>query len=75
MKSRRECVKMSKVHMLRALVEQRLTLAAEEIFELFERTMVEYEEQLCRQGKLLNAVLKPEVRLHRAGLYTLFFTV
>ncbi|XP_039677173.1 zinc finger protein 79-like [Perca fluviatilis] len=39
---------MSKVRMLRALVKQRLTAAAEEIFGLFEATIAEYEEELCR---------------------------
>ncbi|XP_041664780.1 gastrula zinc finger protein XlCGF57.1-like [Cheilinus undulatus] len=63
---------MSKVRMLRSLVNQRLTAAAEEIFELFERTIAEYEEQLSRskeenhrQQKLLDAVFNPEVQLHR----------
>uniref|UniRef100_A0A672ZDD4 PiggyBac transposable element-derived protein domain-containing protein n=2 Tax=Sphaeramia orbicularis TaxID=375764 RepID=A0A672ZDD4_9TELE len=37
-----------KVQILRSLVEQRLTAAAEEIFGLFERTIAEYEEELCR---------------------------
>ncbi|XP_078131604.1 uncharacterized protein LOC144533888 [Sander vitreus] len=64
---------MSKVQMLRALVKQRLTAAAEEIFGLFERTIVEYEEELCRskeenkrQRELLDAVYNPQLRLHRA---------
>ncbi|XP_034027288.1 zinc finger protein 23-like [Thalassophryne amazonica] len=58
---------MSKVQMLRALVKQRLTAAAEEIFGLFERTIAEYEEELCRskeenhrQRHLLDAVFNPE---------------
>nr|XP_046237827.1 zinc finger and SCAN domain-containing protein 12-like [Scatophagus argus] len=59
---------MSKVQTLRAFVNQRLTLAAEEIFELFERTIADYEEEVCRQRKLLDAVLQPEVRLHRADV-------
>ncbi|XP_074543325.1 uncharacterized protein LOC141803261 [Halichoeres trimaculatus] len=69
---------MSKVQMLRFLVNQRLSAAAEEIFELFERTIAEYEEQLCRskeenqrQQKLLEAVYNPEVRLHRAEIQQL----
>ncbi|XP_039665035.1 zinc finger and SCAN domain-containing protein 12-like [Perca fluviatilis] len=69
---------MTKVQMLRALVEQRLTAAAEEIFGLFERTIAEYEEELefsskenHRQQKLLDAVLNPEVRLHRADVQQL----
>ncbi|KAM9839023.1 uncharacterized protein ACBR49_017684 [Aulostomus maculatus] len=64
---------MCPVQMLRALVKQRLTAAAEEIFGLFERTIAEYEERLSRsreenerQRHLLDAVLKPHVRLHRA---------
>ncbi|XP_071385131.1 zinc finger protein OZF-like isoform X2 [Centroberyx affinis] len=66
---------MSKVQKLRALVKQQLTAAAEEIFGLFERTIAEYEEEASglkeendRQRKLLDAVLNPEVRLHRAVL-------
>ncbi|XP_076610218.1 uncharacterized protein LOC143335009 [Chaetodon auriga] len=62
---------MSKVQTLRAFVEQRLTAAAEEIMELFERTIAEYEEELCRQRKLLDAVFQPEVRLHRADVQQL----
>ncbi|XP_049891285.1 uncharacterized protein LOC126384325 isoform X6 [Epinephelus moara] len=68
---------MSKVQMLRAFVNQRLTAAAEEIFELFETTIAEYEEKLefsskenHRQRKLLDAVYNP-VRLHRAGVCSL----
>ncbi|KAK2830924.1 hypothetical protein Q5P01_018855 [Channa striata] len=37
---------MSKVQLLRAFVKQRLTAAADEIFELFERTIAEYERHL-----------------------------
>ncbi|KAF1382147.1 hypothetical protein PFLUV_G00161440 [Perca fluviatilis] len=66
---------MCKVQMLRALVEQRLTAAAEEIFGLFERTIAEYEEELCRskeenerQRELLDAVFNPQLRLHRADV-------
>ncbi|XP_039676467.1 zinc finger and SCAN domain-containing protein 12-like [Perca fluviatilis] len=66
---------MSQVEMLRAFVKQRLTAAAEEIFEQFERTIAEYEEELKssskeidRQQKLLDAVRNPEVGLHRADV-------
>ncbi|XP_034560917.1 uncharacterized protein LOC117828055 isoform X1 [Notolabrus celidotus] len=69
---------MSKVDTMRLLVNQRLTAAAEEIFELFERTIAEYEEQLRgskeenqRQQKLLDSVLSPVVRLHRADVQQL----
>ncbi|XP_072294040.1 uncharacterized protein [Eucyclogobius newberryi] len=37
-----------KVEIVRALVNARLTAAAEEICALFERTIAEYEEELCR---------------------------
>ncbi|XP_078020040.1 uncharacterized protein LOC144459623 [Epinephelus lanceolatus] len=69
---------MSKVQMLRAFVKQRLTAAAEEIFGLVERTIAEYEEELCRskeenerQRKLLDAVFNPQLRLHRADVQQL----
>ncbi|XP_061678134.1 zinc finger protein 586-like [Syngnathoides biaculeatus] len=63
---------MCKVRMLRALVARRLTQAAEDIFGLFERTITEYEEELCRskeenerQRLLLDAFLKPSsVQIH-----------
>ena len=74
-------VKMCKVQMLRALVKQRLTAAAEEIFGLFERTIAESEQEVCRLRednerlqKLLDAVFKPQLRLHRAGLFPLLHT-
>nr|XP_061824014.1 zinc finger protein 3 homolog [Nerophis lumbriciformis] len=61
---------MCKVHMLRLLVNQRLTAAVEEIFVVLERTIAEYEEELSRtkeenerQRQLLDAVFKkPQVR-------------
>lgn len=60
---------MSKVLPLREFVNQRLAAAAEEIFELYERTIAEYEEEVCRQRKLLDAILNPEVRLLRTGTH------
>nr|XP_057945607.1 zinc finger protein with KRAB and SCAN domains 1-like [Doryrhamphus excisus] len=65
---------MCQVQMLRALVNQRLTAAVEEIFVVLERTIAEYEEELSRtkeenerQRQLLDAVFrKQEVVLHRA---------
>ncbi|XP_034037159.1 zinc finger protein 570-like [Thalassophryne amazonica] len=66
---------MSKVHVLRALVEQRLAAAAEEIFELFERTIAEYHEELWRskagsgpQRPLLGDVFNLDVCLNAAAL-------
>ncbi|KAJ0068993.1 hypothetical protein NL108_015759 [Boleophthalmus pectinirostris] len=61
---------------LRALVKERLTAAAEDIFALFERTISEYEEELRlskqenqRNQELLEA-LNPRVVLLRAGVQT-----
>ncbi|XP_061635223.1 zinc finger and BTB domain-containing protein 24-like isoform X2 [Phyllopteryx taeniolatus] len=66
---------MCKVRILRELVKQRLNVAVEEIFGLLERTMADYEEELGRkleterrQGKLLDALFKPRVRLHRTDI-------
>ncbi|XP_028454172.1 uncharacterized protein LOC114568719 isoform X2 [Perca flavescens] len=66
---------MSKVRMLRAMVKQQLTAAAEEIFGLFETTIAEYEAELCRsreenerQRERMDAVFNPQLRLHRADL-------
>ncbi|XP_051930221.1 zinc finger protein 629-like [Hippocampus zosterae] len=61
---------MCKVQMLRELVKRRLNVAVEEIFELFEKTIAEYEEELCRskdenerQRELLDTVFT-----HQSGL-------
>ncbi|XP_054627907.1 zinc finger protein 394-like isoform X2 [Dunckerocampus dactyliophorus] len=67
---------MCKVQMLRALVNQRLTAAVEEIFVVLERTIAEYEEELSRtkednerQRQLLDAIFKKhQVVLHRADI-------
>ena len=71
-----DLVNMSKVQMLLSLKKQRLTV--EEIFTLFEKTIAELEEELSlskeenkRLQKLLDAVLQPQLRIHRAGLFPL----
>lgn len=51
---------------LRALVQQRLTAAVEDILELFEKTITEYEEE----RNILHGVFKPQVRIERAGAVT-----
>uniref|UniRef100_A0A672ZF05 C2H2-type domain-containing protein n=1 Tax=Sphaeramia orbicularis TaxID=375764 RepID=A0A672ZF05_9TELE len=64
-----------KVHILRSLVEQRLTAAAEEIFGLFERTIADYEKELCRtkeenqrQRQILDCVWNPRVLIHQTDV-------
>ncbi|XP_061917030.1 zinc finger and SCAN domain-containing protein 2-like [Entelurus aequoreus] len=64
---------MSTLHMLRALVDQRLTAAVEEIFVALERTIAEYEAELSRTKEenyqLLDAVFKKhQVVLHRTDV-------
>ncbi|XP_047445827.1 uncharacterized protein LOC125010923 [Mugil cephalus] len=53
---------------LRELIIERLTAAAEEIFGLFERTVVQYEEEIDRQRRLLDISRKPEIKLHRTDM-------
>ncbi|XP_061747238.1 zinc finger protein 239-like [Nerophis ophidion] len=64
---------MSTLHMLRALVDQRLTAAVEEIFVVLERTIAEYEAELSRRKEenyqLLDALFtKHQVVLHKTDV-------
>ncbi|XP_077390264.1 uncharacterized protein LOC144026951 isoform X2 [Festucalex cinctus] len=67
---------MYKVKNRRLLLKQLLSTTVRQIIELFDRTIVEYEEELCRtkeenerrQRELLHAVLMPRVRLPRADV-------
>lgn len=58
----------SKIEMLRLLINQRLTAAAEEIFGVFGRTIAEYEEEISRskveidrQRRLLDLSRQPQI--------------
>nr|XP_046243896.1 zinc finger and SCAN domain-containing protein 30-like [Scatophagus argus] len=59
---------MSSVERLREFVNERLTAAAQEIFGVFKRAIVEYEEEINRQRRLLDIIWKPEIKLHRIEL-------
>ncbi|XP_061746846.1 zinc finger protein 501-like [Nerophis ophidion] len=64
---------MSTLQMLKALVDERLTAAVEEIFVVLERTIAEYEAELSRtkeeNNRLLDAVFsKHQVVLHRTDV-------
>ncbi|XP_044233063.1 zinc finger protein 271-like isoform X3 [Thunnus albacares] len=59
---------MSSVECLREFMSERLTSAAEEIFRVFQRTIVDYEVEIDRQRRLLDIVWKPEIKLHRTEL-------
>ncbi|XP_060925099.1 uncharacterized protein LOC132999430 [Limanda limanda] len=55
----------ARVPELRAMLTERLTAAVEEIVAVFEDRMERSEREICRQRRLLEAVMKPELRLHR----------
>ncbi|XP_057687475.1 zinc finger protein 233-like [Corythoichthys intestinalis] len=57
---------MSKLQDLRTFVNERLTAAAEEIFGVFEKTIVAYEQEMDRQRRLLDVVVcKPAAHSQR----------
>ncbi|KAM4739845.1 uncharacterized protein FYW61_004149 [Anableps anableps] len=53
---------------LRQFIRERLTAAAEEIFTQLEKTIVQYEEELDRQRRLLDLTWRPRVSLQRTEL-------
>ncbi|XP_060950161.1 zinc finger and SCAN domain-containing protein 2-like [Limanda limanda] len=62
----------ARVPELRAMLTERLMAAEEQILSVLEETLLESEErverserEICRQRRLLDAVMQPEVRLHR----------
>ncbi|XP_045549211.1 uncharacterized protein isoform X2 [Salmo salar] len=66
---------MSKIQLLRGFLNQRLTAAAEEIFEVVEQTIAEYQEECFRTKeenvrlqKLLDIVIKPEIKTSSSSL-------
>ncbi|KAJ8005207.1 hypothetical protein DPEC_G00144240 [Dallia pectoralis] len=66
---------MTKVEILRVLLNERLLSAAEEIFGVFEKTIVEFQEEVSRTKEensrlrsMLDVVIKPEIRLLRIDL-------
>ncbi|XP_030606919.1 zinc finger and SCAN domain-containing protein 2-like [Archocentrus centrarchus] len=59
---------MPSVQYLREFINERLTAAAEEIFTEFEKTIVQYEEEIDRQRRLLDITWKPEIKLLRTDL-------
>ncbi|CAB1452386.1 unnamed protein product [Pleuronectes platessa] len=68
----------AQVPSLRSMLTERLTAAAEEILAVLEETVAEYEDrveqselEICRQRRLLDVVMKPEVRLHRSDILQL----
>lgn len=56
---------MSSIQLLRAVVSERLSAAAEEILEAVKKTIEGYEEEIGRQRQLLEAVLQPRIKLEK----------
>lgn len=52
----------------REFLNERLAAAAEEIFRAFRRTVVEYEDEIERQRRMLETFCKAEIRLRRIGV-------
>ncbi|KAM4745508.1 uncharacterized protein FYW61_013470 [Anableps anableps] len=59
---------MSLSQSLRDFIRERLVAAAEEIFTEFDKTIVQYEEELERQRRLLEICWKPQINPQRIGL-------
>ncbi|KAK6319637.1 hypothetical protein J4Q44_G00108480 [Coregonus suidteri] len=64
---------MSKIQLLNVFLRERLIATAVEIFGVVEKTIVEYQEEISRSKeenerlqKLLDLVIKPQIKLHRA---------
>ncbi|XP_041642756.1 zinc finger protein 454-like [Cheilinus undulatus] len=61
-------MEMSSVNCLKSFVNERLTVAAEEIFGVFEKTLLVYQEEIVRQRRLLDIVLKPDIKLQKTDI-------
>ncbi|XP_075941283.1 uncharacterized protein LOC142944596 [Anarhichas minor] len=59
---------MSGVQLLRVLVNERLSAAAEEIFEAVKKTIAGYEEVVLRQRRVLQTILKPEINMNKLSV-------
>ncbi|KAM4746635.1 uncharacterized protein FYW61_021111 [Anableps anableps] len=59
---------MSLSQSLKDFIRERLVAVAEEIFTEFDKTIVQYEEELDRQRRLLEICWKPRIELHRIDL-------
>ncbi|XP_063325682.1 uncharacterized protein LOC134624608 isoform X2 [Pelmatolapia mariae] len=55
---------MSSVQYLREFIKERLTAVGEEIFSEVEKTIVQYEEEINRQHRLLDISRKPNRNSH-----------
>lgn len=58
---------MTSVEAFRGFIDERLSAAAEEIFKVFRNVVVEYEEEIDRQRRLLDCVSKSEETVYHTG--------
>ncbi|XP_040897718.1 zinc finger protein 135-like [Toxotes jaculatrix] len=61
-------MEMSTFQSFKRLIDERLSAAAEEIFGVFEKTIIKYEDEIDRQRRLLESLWKPELKLYRIDL-------
>ncbi|XP_029967545.1 uncharacterized protein LOC115402957 isoform X2 [Salarias fasciatus] len=59
---------MAAIQALREFINERLTAAAGEIFTAFEQTIVQYQEELDRQNRLLEITFNPPKKFHGTEL-------
>ncbi|XP_019218947.1 zinc finger protein 77 [Oreochromis niloticus] len=59
---------MSSVQYLREFIKERLTAVCEEIFSEVQKTIVQYEEEINRQHRLLDISRKPDINSHITDL-------
>ena len=55
---------------VRELMEQRLTAAAAEIYTEFQQTVIQYQDKIQTQQRLLKTTWTPQIQLHRIGMDT-----
>ena len=72
---------MALLQTLKSLVNERLSAAAEEIFGAVGQIVMEYEDEafslkqeIDSKSRLLDMVLKPYIKLYRAGWYNNTFS-
>lgn len=57
------------MHSLRVFLNERLTAAAEEIFEAVEKTIAEYKEEISRSKDLEIGRLRMQLKLLKSGWF------
>ena len=53
---------------VREFISRGLTAVAVEIFTVFQQTIVQYQQEIDAQHRLLDITLKPQIKLHRIGM-------